>query len=105
MTTKAKTTEVTAPVIPADEAFGNSIMSMRDAADAQGSRLQNALVNCEATYNRELSRVNAAYQAERASLESQIAQHNRILDGCDAALEALKAAPSNIVPLKSAAAE
>ena len=63
----SKAKEVSAPVIPADEAFGNSIMSMRDEADATGSRLHNALVNCEATYNRELTRINAAYQAERTS--------------------------------------
>lgn len=102
MTIKAKAVEVTAPVIPADEAFGNSIMSMRDAADAQGSRLHNALVNCEATYNRELTRVNTAYQAERTSLEKQIEQHGRILDGCDAALDAITGTPANVVSLKAA---
>jgi hypothetical protein len=105
----SKAKEVTAPVIPADEAFGNSIMSMRDEADATGSRLHNALVNCEATYNRELTRINAAYQAERTSLEDQIARHNRILNGCDAALEALRGEPApiaahaNVVSISSAA--
>lgn len=98
--TNRKQTEVLAPAIPADEAFGNSIMSMRDAADAHGSRLHNALVNCEATYNRELARVNNAYQTERNSLTEQISQHERILNGCDAAISALKAQPSNVVSMQ-----
>lgn len=99
---KSKPAEVTAPVIPADEAFGNAIISLRDAADAEGSRLHNALVNCEAVYDRELTRVNAAYQAERASLQSQIAQHDRILNAADMALESLKGTPANVVSLKAA---
>jgi hypothetical protein len=100
-TAKAQTkpVEVTAPVIPADVAFGNAIMSMRDAADADGSRLQNALVNCEATYNRELTRINTAYLAERTSLEGQIKAQEAVLDGCDAALERLSGKGDNIVAM------
>lgn len=99
MTTKAKTVEVTAPAIPADEAFGNAILSMRDAADAHQSRLQNERINAEAQFNREMERITAAWDAERTSLDRQIAQQGRILDAADAALSSLKGERSNVVAM------
>lgn len=99
MTAKPKTAEVTAPVIPADVAFGNAITSMRDAADAEQGRLQNERNGREAFFDREIARMVAEWDAERTSLDRQIAAQGAVLDGCDAALESLKPAGSNVVAI------
>lgn len=95
-----KTTEVTAPAVPADEAFGNVIIARRDAAVVEVQALQSQLAARNGQFERDLARLEAEYKADQKSLSEQIGKQDRILASADAALEALKA--SNVVPLKAA---
>lgn len=96
MTTKrTPPTPATAPVVAPDHAFGNMITSSRDAAVVAQQALQNDRVTREEYYDREIKRLNAARDAELKSIDVQIAQQGNILNGCDAALQALTG--SNVV--------
>src|SRR5690554_3524705 len=101
-TPKRKTDEMTAPVVAPDEAFGNVIIASRDAAVVTQQTLQNDKLAREAHFDREIARLVAKWDAEKASLDTQIAQQGRILAGCDAALEAIQSGASNVVPLHAA---
>lgn len=95
-----KTVEVTAPVIPADEAFGNVITATRDAAVVEAQKLESQRAARQGQYDRDRARLDAAWNADAASLEKQIGHQLNIQEGCDAALGALKAAAaSNVVAL------
>lgn len=80
---------VTTPAIPADEAFANRIVSDRDAAVVEETRLREELLTRESYYDREMTRLIAERDAEVNSLNLQIAQQGRIVGAADRALEHL----------------
>ncbi len=99
MASRAKTTEVTTPAIPADEAFANVIAAERDAAFMDAQALETQRVAREGRFNRDLARLDAAFKADLASLDMQIATQRRKIVAADAALESLKGQTSNVVPM------
>lgn len=101
MTNKTKPVEVTAPAIPADEAFANIINAERDTALTDESALQSLRVARDGQYDRDRARLDAAHDADIASLDEQIAGKINIVAAADAALVSLKGA-SNVVALKAA---
>jgi hypothetical protein len=92
-------TEVTAPAIPADEAFANVIAAERDAAFMNAQALETQKIAREGIFNRELARLDAEFKAEMASLDAQIETHRRKINAADAALESLAGHPSNVVAM------
>lgn len=102
MTTKPKT--VTEPVIAADEAFGNVLIATRDTAVVDEQALQGQRTARMGQNERDLARLSAAFNADMASLDQQIATQINVQAAADAALASLKGA-SNVVPLKSVAAQ
>lgn len=99
MTTR-KTTEISAPAVPADEAFGNELIEFRDAAFLKAQALRNDYATREAYFDREAVRLEDRRRKELGSISKQIAQQDRVLAGADAGLEALQ---GNVIPLKKAA--
>lgn len=99
MTVRKKQVEVTAPVIPADEAFANVIAAERDAAFMDAQALETQKIAREGVFNRELARLDAEFKADMASLDEQIGTQRRKINAADAALESLKAGESNVVPM------
>lgn len=99
MAARPKTTEVTAPVVPADEAFGNVITAKRDSAVVEMQALQSQLAARNGQHERDLARLEAEWAADAASLTEQISRQRNILDAADAALESLKGKPSNVVAM------
>jgi hypothetical protein len=99
MTTRKKNVEVSAPAIPADEAFANVIAAERDAAFMDAQALETQKIAREGVFNRELARLDAEFKAEMASIDGQIATHRRKIIAADAALESLKGEPSNVVAM------
>lgn len=107
MTTKAKTAPkpepVTAPAIPADEAFGNIVTAERDTAVVEMQALQSQLAARNGQYERDLARLEAEYNQDALSLTQQIGRQGNIIHAADFALEALKRdTPANVVPLRQA---
>lgn len=90
MTTRKKPEPVTAPAVPADEAFGNVIMAQRDTAVNEQQALQSQLVGREGQYERDMARLQAQFAVDRASLDEQIMRQGKIIAASDAALMALK---------------
>jgi hypothetical protein len=101
MTARKAPAPVTEPVVAPDHAFGNLITSARDAAVIAQQALQNDRIGREEYYDRELQRLTAARDTELKSIDNQIAQQGNILNGCDAALQALTG--GNVVALKAVA--
>lgn len=99
MTVRKKQVEVTAPALPADEAFGNVIIARRDTAVVEMQALQSQLAARNGQYERDLARLEAEYQLDAKSLSEQIGRQRRIHDAADAALESLKADESNVVSM------
>src|SRR5690554_2387582 len=99
MTARKKTAEVVAPALAADEAFGNVINARRDTAIVEMQALQSQLAARNGQYERDLARLEAEWKKDADSLATQIGHQGRILDAADAALESLKASPSNVVPM------
>mgnify|MGYP001351523310 CR=1 FL=1 len=99
MASRAKPTEVTAPAIPADEAFANVIAAERDAAFMDAQALETQKVAREGRFNRDLARLDAAFKADMASLDGQIATLRRKIVAADVALESLKGEPSNVASM------
>lgn len=93
-----KTKEVTAPAVPADEAFGNVITANRDTAVVEAQALRSQLVARDGQYERDLARLKAAYDTDARSLNEQIERQERIITASDAAIEALHG--DNVVPLR-----
>lgn len=107
MTTRKPATVL---AIPADEAFANRIVSDRDAAVVEETRLREELLTRESYYDREMTRLIAERDAEVNSLNLQIAQQGRIVVAADAALESLappkgQAEQEDIAPPVAMAAE
>ena len=103
--TARKQIEVVAPALPADEAFGNVITARRDTAVVDMQALQSHLAARNGQYERDLARLEAEWKKDADSLAEQIRQQGSIINAADAALDRLTAAlaPSNVVPLTSAA--
>lgn len=99
MAARTKTAEVTTPVIPADEAFGNVIIAKRDTAVVEMQALQSQLAARNGQYERDLARLEAEWTQDAASLAEQIGRQGKILAAADAALESLKGNSSNVVAM------
>jgi hypothetical protein len=102
MTTPRKTKTpppVTAPAVPADEAFGNVIIANRDTAIVEVQALQSQLAARNGQYERDLARLKAEHDADVKSLADQIGRQERIIAASDAAIEALHG--DNVVPLRN----
>lgn len=101
MTNRKKPAEVTAPAIPADEAFANVINARRDAAVVEEQALASQKAARIGQHERDLARLHAAYDVDIASLDDQLRRQANIITASDAALMALTDAskPSNVVPL------
>lgn len=98
---KVQPVEVTAPALPADEAFGNVIIARRDTAVVEMQALQSQLAARNGQYERDLARLEAEWATDAASLSEQIGRQGNIIHAADAAVEALH--KGNVVPLKAAA--
>lgn len=104
MTTKAKTAlkadPITAPAIPADEAFGNIVTAERDTAVVEMQALQSQYAARNGQYERDLARLEAEWKRDADCLTEQIGRQGNIIHAADLALEALKRdTPSNIVAM------
>ena len=101
MTTRPprKPKEVTAPAVPADEAFGNVIIANRDTAIVEVQALQSQLAARNGQYERDLARLKAEHDTDVKSLADQIGRQERIIAASDAAIEALHG--DNVVPLRT----
>lgn len=94
---------VVQPAVPADEAFGNTIVAARDTAVVEMQKLQSQLAARNGQFERDLARLQADHDADVKSLADQIGRQGRIQEAADAALLALT--QDNVVPLKARAAE
>lgn len=107
--TARKQIEVVTPAIRPDEAFANLLSEAKDNAGAEEQRLRSQQTALEENYRRDEARRKAAYDAEWQSLDSQIARQAIIAAVANDALENMatrytpEQAPSNVVPLKTAA--
>lgn len=101
MTTRPprKPKEVTAPAVPADEAFGNVIIANRDTAIVEVQALQSQLAARNGQYERDLARLKAEHDTDVKSLADQIGRQERIIAASDAAIGALHG--DNVVPLRA----
>ena len=88
-----------APVIPADEAYGTDLIERRDAAFLKAQALRNDYATHEAYFDREAIRLENRRRKELGALSAQIAQQDRVLAGADAALEAIS---GNVVQMRAA---
>ncbi|WDR03650.1 hypothetical protein PSQ19_06150 [Devosia algicola] len=80
---------VAAPVVPADEAFGNVLIAQRDTAVCDEQALRSQLTARDGKYERDDARLKAEYFAESTALHEQIARQVKIIEATDAALKAL----------------
>ena len=85
MTTRKKPAPITAPAVPADEAFGNVIMAQRDTAVNEQQALQSQLVGREGQYERDMARLQAQFTVDRASLDEQIMRQGKIIAAAERA--------------------
>lgn len=92
----------TAPVIPADEAFANRVVSERDHAVIEEGRLREELTARESYYDREQARLIAERDAEVNALNLQIGQQVRIQEASDLAIEHLSPPKSKLSVVASA---
>lgn len=101
---KAPPETVTAPVIPANEAFGNVITAARDAAVVEAQKLESQRAARQGQYERDRARLDAEWQLDSESLDDQIGRQLMIQEACDAALPSLVEpnAGANVVPLRQA---
>ena len=101
MSTRTKPVEVSAPAIPADEAFGNIINAKRDAAIVQEQALASQKAARIGQHERDLARLHAAFDTDIASLDDQLNRQVNIITAADAALGALTDAhkASNVVKI------
>lgn len=102
MAPRSKPTEVTAPAVPVDEAFGNVIIARLDTAVVEMQALQSQLAARNGQYERDMARLEAEYKADADSLAEQIGRQGRIMQAAEAALESLKGKPSNVVQMNAA---
>lgn len=94
-------TPATAPVLAPDDVWGNLVTSTRDSAVVAEQAARNDKATREQFYERELQRLQAARDADMASLDMQIMQQVRIQQSCDAALGTLHG-NGNVVHLQAA---
>lgn len=96
---KSKPAEVTAPVIPADEALANQMASLRDASFIEEQGLRQTYAGLEAHYDREEQRLASERRKKLGAVAAQIAQQQRVVATAGAAVEMLS---TNVVSLKAA---
>lgn len=96
-----KPIEVVVPVIPADEAFANEVLSHLDRAVVAGQEMRQQVLSVAAYYDREIERLTAERDAKLSALDAQIGQQARIEAAASACVEQIKA--SNVIPFQSAA--
>lgn len=107
MTSRKQTqpVEVTAPAIPADVVFANIINAQRDTAVVEEQALQSQKATRIGQHERDLARLHAAYDADLASLNEQLASQANIINAADAALFQLTEAAANPTNVVKIAAE
>lgn len=89
--TPRKPKEVTAPALPADEAFGNLITAERDAAVLAEQALRQDYASQKAYFDREQQRLDDRRRKTLGALAEQISRQQRKIAGADASLEAMQA--------------
>jgi len=84
MTTRKPVTE---PAVPPDTEFGNFLTSRHDQAVSERQRLEGQKKTREEFYAREKARLEAAEAQEMASINTQIGQHQNVINMARAALD------------------